>query len=283
MKKLILIAIGLVAAGAFVGFDAVGAFVDKTRTEVRSTLMSPEMELQSQLASAAELSEKCSDSVLKGRMALARLDAMIEQRGRDLARRRQLLQRDRKVLETRRALLQQGREIYLISNERVSRQTVNRDALLRAKSYSTDKEILAHLEKTLVEMKAQRAQTAAEIEEATVEMGRLGEEVTSLKAELENLKARRAVARTREEAKFIFDRSAFDKARDKISEIKANIAQQNGRLDFFSRTGLDRKGLIPAEAGLTEEDGVQAIAAALGEPQIRPDKPDVSLAADPNR
>jgi len=265
MKKLILIGLGLAGAGAFVGFDAISAFVDQTRTDVRSKLMSPEVELQAQISSAEDLSESCGESVVNGQMALARLDAMITERERELSRRDRNLSHDRRVLKTRQGMLREGQTVYLIRNERVSRRTLNRDALLRAKAYQTDKEILGHLRATVEELKAQRGQTAGEIEQATVEMKRLEEEVVSLKAELENLKARRAVAQTREESKYLFDRSSFDKARDKISEIRATIAQQNKRLDFYGRHPVSRKGLIPADIEETDEDGADAIAAVLAE------------------
>ena len=266
MKKLILVGIGLGCAVAFVGLDAVGAFVDKTRSDVRSKLISPEIELQAQISEACELSEKCGESVVNGRIALARLDSMMEGRGRDLARRTKALSVDRRVLETRRALLRDKRVVYLIGSEEVSWRTLNRDALLRARAYSTDQEIYTHLDDTLAELKAQRAQTAAEIEEATVEQGRLEVEITALNAELENLKARRAVAQTREEASYIFDRSTFDDARDKISEIRATIAEQNKRLDFYGRRHTS-KGLIPADVSAAEESGAEAITAVLGDVQ----------------
>ena len=265
MKKLILIGIGLAGAAAFIGFDAVGVFIDKTRAEVRSSLMSPEMELQAQISSAEELSDRCAESVISGQAALARLDSIIDQRQREIERREKVLSHDRRVLETRRHLLEENRGVYLIGNEQVSRRTLNRDALLRAKAFKTDREIVVHLEDTLHELKAQRAQTAAEIEEATVEMKRLEEDVRVFKAELENLKARRAVAQTREESKYIFDRSSFDRARDKIAEIRATIAQQNRQLDYYGRRAQPRKGLIPAEIETPEEDGVEAIAEVLGE------------------
>jgi len=265
MKKLILIGVGLAGAAAFIGFDAVGAFVDHTRHNVRSRLMSPEMELQAQLSEAKELSEKCVESVLRGREALARLDAMISERGRDFGRRRKALAFDRRVLEQRQSLLLQNRSTYLIGTEEVSLRTLNRDALLRAKAYATDKEIHRHVEDTVAELKAQRSQTAAEIEEATVEQRRLETEVHSLKAELENLKARRAVAQTRKEAEYVFDRSTFDHARDKIAEIRANIAVQNRRLDYFGRMSSPRKGLIPADMDASSEDGADAIALVLAE------------------
>ena len=281
MKKLILIGIGLAGAAAFIGFDAVEAFVDKTRSEVRSTLMSPETELQAQISEAHELAEKCSESVYNGQVALARLDAMIEQRVREIKRRDRVLGTDRQVLEKRKALLGQKRAAYLINHEEVSYRTLNRDALLRAKAYATDTEILRHLQDTVAELRMQRAQTAAEIEEAAVEMRRLEGEVTSLKAELENLKARRAVAQTREEYAHIFDRSAFDKARDKITEIRATIAQQNKRLDFYGRRPSASKGLIPADVDSPEEDGAQAIAAVLGEARpVEADTADMALAVN---
>ena len=75
MKKLVLLGIGLACAAAFIGFDAVGAFFDNARGEVRSRLMSPEVELQAQISGATELAEKCGESVVYGRIALARLDA----------------------------------------------------------------------------------------------------------------------------------------------------------------------------------------------------------------
>ena len=263
MRKLILIGIGLAGAGAFIGFDAVQAFVDKTRHDVRATLMSPEMELQAAISSAEELAEKCSESVINGRLALARLDSMIEERGRELDRRARSLERDRRVLQVRQTLLEQDRATYLISDEQVRRRTLNRDALLRAKAYTTDQQIHQQLEQTLLELKAQRQQTAAEIEEATVEQKRLHDEIDSLKAELENLKARRAVAQTREEARHIFDRSTFDEARDKVAEIRARVAEANKRLDYYGRLGGSGKGLIPADLDVEEEDGAAAIAAAL--------------------
>lgn len=264
MKKLILVGIGLGCAVAFVGFDAVGAFVDKTRSEVRSKLISPEVELTAQISEAEELAERCGDSVINGKIALTRLDSMIQERSRDLDRRSKVLDVDRTVLETRRTMLQEKRPVYLIRNEEYTWRTLNRDALLRARAYSTDQEIYRHLEDTVAELRAQRAQTAAEIEEATVEQRRLGAEITALNAELENLKARRAVAQTREEASYIFDRSTFDEARDKVTAIRATIAEQNKRLDFYGRRYSARKGLIPAGVDAPEESGAEAIAAVLG-------------------
>lgn len=263
MKKLVLLGIGLACAAAFIGFDAVGAFFDNARGEVRSKLMSPEVELQAQISGATELAEKCGESVVNGRIALARLDAMVQERDHELARRQKALEHDKNVLETRRTMLQDGRTVYLISNEEISRRTLNEDALLRAKAFGTDKEILDHLQTTLQELKAQRLQTAAEIEDAVVEEGRLQSEIDSLHAELENLKARRAVAQTRQEAAYVFDRSAFDKARDRITSIRATIAEQNKRLDYFGRNP-SRKGLIPADAA-PEEDGAEAITSVLGD------------------
>lgn len=263
-KKLLLIGIGLVAAIAFIGFDAVGLFVEDARSHIRAHLTSPEMDLQQSLSEAKELSEKCADSVIKGRVALSRLDSMITERRHELERRAAMLERDRQVLRRRRALLQEGRKTYLVSNERVSRRTLNRDALLRAKAFATDREIYDHLEATLDELRAQRVQTAAEIEDAMSEQVRLEAEITSLKAELENLKARRAVAQTREEAAYVFDRSAFDKARDKVAEIRATIAEQNKRLDFYKRHKTAGKGLIPADVEVADESGVEAIDELLG-------------------
>lgn len=265
MKKLILIGIGLAGAAAFIGFDAVHAFVDKTRTSVRATLMSPEMELQGQLAEAKSLAGRCAESIEKGGMAMARLDALISERERDVARRTRQLSYDRHVLESRQELLGQKRSVYLIGHEEVTARTLNRDAVLRAKAFSSDREIVDRLKETLRQLKVQQAQTAVEIEEATVEQRRLESEVTSLKAELENLKARKAVAQTRKEASYVFDRSTFDKARDKISEIRANIAVQNKQIDFYGRLGRSHKGLIPADAMPPSENGAEAIAAVLGE------------------
>jgi len=277
MKKLVLLGIGLACAAAFIGFDAVGAFFDNARGEVRSKLMSPEVEMQAQISGATELAEKCGESVVNGRIALARLDAMVQERERELARRQKALEFDKNVLETRRTMLQDGRTVYLISNEEVSRRTLNQDALLRAKAYGTDREIAEHLEATLQELKAQRVQTAAEIEDAVVEEGRLQSEIDALRAELENLKARRAVAQTREEATYVFDRSAFDKARDKITSIRVTIAEQNKRLDYFGRNP-SRKGLIPAGA-VPEEDGAEAITSVLGDGRVHVDAPaEVALA-----
>jgi chromosome segregation ATPase len=267
MKKLILLGIGLACAAAFIGFDAVGAFFDSARGEVRAKLMSPEVELQAQISEATELAEKCGESVVNGRMSLARLDAMVQERERDVARREKALDHDRNVLEKRRTMLEDGSTIYLINREEVSRRTLNQDALLRAKAFSTDREILEHLRTTLDELKAQRVETAAEIEEAVVEEARLGTEIDSLKAELENLKARRAVAQTRAEAAYVFDQSAFDKARERITSIRVTIAEQNKRLDYFGRNP-SRKGLIPADMTAPEEDGAEAITSVLGDGRV---------------
>ena len=265
MKKVILIGLGLACAAAFVGFDAVHAMFDRTRHSVRAHLMSPEMELEAQISEARELAEKCGESIIHGKMALARLDTMIEERERDIDRRERLLRRDREVLERRQAMLQQDRRTYLIGNEQVSRRTLNRDALLRAKAFGTDREILEHLKETVDALRIQRGQTATEIEAATSEQVRLDGEVDALRAQLENLKARQAVAQTREESKYVFDRSAFDKARDKVATIRATIAEQNKRLDFYGRHAGGAKGLIPAEIEAEEENGLDAIAQVLGE------------------
>ncbi len=266
MKKLVLLGIGLACAAAFIGFDAVKAFCDNARSGVRSKLMSPEVELQAQISEATELAEKCGESVVNGRIALARLDAMVAERERELSRRDKALDHDRQVLETRRTMLQDARTVYLINTEQVSRRTLNQDALLRARAFGTDREILDHLRTTLDELKAQRITTAAEIEDAIVEEGRLQSEIDALHAELENLKARRAVAQTRAEATYVFDRSAFDKARDRITSIRVTIAEQNKRLDYFGRSP-SRKGLIPAEAA-PDEDGAEAITSVLGDGRV---------------
>jgi chromosome segregation ATPase len=209
---------------------------------------------------------------VNGRMSLARLDATVQERERDLARREKALDHDRNVLEKRRTMLEDGRAVYLINTEEVSRRTLNQDALLRAKAYGTDREILDHLRTTLDELRAQRVQTAAEIEEAMIEEGRLGTEIDSLKAELENLKARRAVAQTRAEAAYVFDRSAFDKARERITSIRVTIAEQNKRLDYFGRNP-SRKGLIPADTAAPEEDGAEAITSVLGDGRVPAETP----------
>jgi len=263
MKRIFFLALGLVAAAAFIGFDAVHAFVDKTRHSVRASLMTPEMDLQAKISEAQELSEKCAESVITGRISLARLDSMIADREKELSRRRATLERDRAVLETRRSMLQQNRTVYTIHNDEVSHRTLNRDALLRAKSFATDRDVLEHVEQALEDLKGQRAQTAADIEEATAEQARLDVEVTTLGAELESLKARCAVARTREEAAYVFDRSTFDRARDKVAEIRATIAEQNKRLDFYGRRGGEAKGLIPSDMDVKEESGADAISLVL--------------------
>jgi chromosome segregation ATPase len=276
VKKLVLLGIGLACAAAFIGFDAVEAFFDTARTDVRSRLMSPEVELQAQISEATELAERCGESVVNGRIALARLDAMVQERERELSRREKALDHDRQVLETRRSMLQDGRTVYLINTEQVSRRTLNQDALLRAKAFSTDREIAEHLRTTLEELKAQKVQTAAEIEDAVVEQGRLQSEIDALHAELENLKARRAVAQTRAEATYVFDRSAFDKARERITSIRVTIAEQNKRLDYFGRNP-SRRGLIPAEVA-PQEDGAEAITSVLGDARVEADAPALAVA-----
>ena len=166
MKKLILIGVGLACAGAFIGFDAVHATFDRARHQVRSNLMTPEMELEAQISEAKELAEKCGESVINGKIALARLDAMIDERARDIQHRERSLDRDRRVLEERQAMLRESRGTYLIANERVSRRTLNRDAVLRANAYRTDRGILGHLGDTVEQLRMQRQQTAVEIENA---------------------------------------------------------------------------------------------------------------------
>jgi len=266
MKKLILIVIGLACAGAFIGFDAVNATFDRARSHVRSNLMSPEMELEASISEAHELAEKCGESVINGKVSLARLDAMIEERVRDIDHRRRALERDREVLGNRQVMLRESRTTYRIANERVSRRTLNRDAALRANAYRTDRGILEHLEETVEALRIQRQQTAMEIESATSEQVRLDGEIGSLTAQLENLKARKAVAQTREESKYVFDRSAFDQAREKVATIRATMAEQNKRLDFYGRRAGGAKGLIPAGIETAdEENGLEAIASVLAE------------------
>jgi len=279
MKKLILVGIGLAGAAAFIGFDAVEAFVDNARSEVRAKLIRPEVELQASISEAEELAERCSQSVIDGRVALAKLDSMIVSRERELARRGKALAADRRVLERRKGMLQQKRAIYLIGTEEVSNKTLNRDALLRAKAYSSDSEIRKTLEETLAELKAQRTATAAEIEQAVIEQSRLQGEITTLNAELENLKARKAVAQTREEAAYILDRSNFDRARDKVSEIRAKIAEQNMRLNTYGTHARSAKGIIPAGDDGSEENGIDAIEAVLGDVMPEDDHDDAPVAA----
>ena len=267
MKKLILIGVGLAGAAAFIGFDAVEAFVDDTRSSVRSHLMSPEVELQRQLADAKRLSERCVDSIQNGELALARLGTLIDERERDLAYRQRQLAVQRTVLEKRQVMLERPAHRYEISGRVYSRVDVNRDAVLRAQTYSSNREICDQLETTLTALKAQSGQTGREINDARLEQKRLEHDVKMLRAELENLRARKAVAQTRRDAEYIFDRSTFDRARDKIADIRANIAVQNKQLDMYGRFGRIRgAGLIPDEGGLAspaEEDGAVAIATAL--------------------
>lgn len=263
MKKLFLIAIGVTAAVAFIGFDSVSAFMDQTRDSIREKLSSPEMDLECKLNEAKSLADRCADSVIKGRVHLARLDALVQERDRQLVARTARLDRDRQVLERRQALLQNPSAEYRIGNEIVSHRTLNRDALLRARGFKTDRAVLQHLEDTVVDLRAQSTQTAAEIELAEVEQVRLREEIVSLRAELENLKARRAVAQTRQEAGYIFDRSTFDNAREKVAELRATIAEQNKRLDFYGRSAAAGRGLIPADLDVEEEDGLALIETVL--------------------
>ncbi|MHC4959088.1 MAG: hypothetical protein ACYTGN_12010 [Planctomycetota bacterium] len=271
MKKLILVGIGLAGAAAFIGFDAVEAFVDHTRSHVRSHLMSPEMELQKQLAEAKRLSHSCVESIQQGEMSLAKLDTLIEERERDLAYRNRQLAFQRTVLEARKGLLDSGLQRIEIRGELYNRGEVNRDAVLRAKTYSSNRDICQQLEETLMALKMQRDQTSHEIKEAATEQKRLENDVAVLKAELENLQARKAVAQTRSEAEYVFDRSTFDQARDKIAEIRATIAVQNRQLDLYGRSGRVSGGLIPAEdsfeAEVQDEDGAHAIASVLKDEQ----------------
>ena len=281
MKKLILIGVGLAGAAAFIGFDAVEAFVDDTRTSVRSHLMSPAVELQRQLADAKRLSGRCVDSIQKGEMALARLGALIDERERDLAYRQRQLAIQRTVLEKRQAMLELPSHRFEIGGRAYGRVDVNRDAVLRAKTYSSNREICDQLETTLTVLKAQRGQTGREINDARLEQRRLEHDVKMLRAELENLQARKAVAQTRRDAEYTFDRSTFDKARDKIADIRASIAVQNKQLDMYGRYGRIRGGgLIPDEGGVgspEEEDGAVAIATALADE----DADDEERAAEP--
>ena len=269
MKKLILVGIGLAGAAAFIGFDAVEAFVDHTRSHVRSQLMSPEMELQKQLAEAKRLSHSCVESIQQGELSLAKLDTLIEERERDLAYRHRQLAFQRSVLEQRKGLLESGLQRIEIRGALYNRGEVNRDAVLRAKTYASNRDICQQLEDTLMALKAQRDQTSHEIKEARTEQKRLKNDVAVLKAELENLQARKAVAQTRTEAEYVFDRSTFDQARDKIAEIRATIAVQNRQLDLYGRNGRVSGGLIPAEdsfeAEAQTEDGARAIASVLRE------------------
>lgn len=263
-KKLILVGIGVGVAVAFIGFDTVGHFMGHARESIRAQLTTPEMDLQAKLSEAKELSRRCEDSMTSGRESLHRLDAMIAQRGTELERREALVDRDRKALEIVRTMLSQTQKVYYIKGEPYSRKALNRDALLRAKSYSSETEMCGHLGDTLEELKGARAQTAAEIDNAMSEHLRLREDINCLKAELENLKARRAVAQTREEAGYVFDRSAFDKTRDKIAEIRATIMEQNKRLDFYGRNRTNGRGLIPIDVDVPHEDGIEAIDRLLG-------------------
>jgi len=163
-------------------------------------------------------------------------------------------------------LLRDTRSTYQIGTERVSRRTLNRDALLRANAYRTDRGILVHLEETVESLRMARQQTAVEIESATSEQIRLDGEIDALSAQLQNLKARKAVAQTREESKYVFDRSAFDQAREKVATIRATIVEQNKRLDFYGRRASGAKGLIPAGIEADEdENGLEAIASVLAE------------------
>ena len=264
MKKLVIIAVGGACAFAFIGTDAVHAMFTKTRASVRAQLMSPEMELESQISEAKELAEKCGESVINGQVALARLEVMIEERDRDVVSRARSLKRDRTVLQRRQIMLRQDRRVYLIGDERVSKRTLNRDAMLRAKAFGTDGEILHQLKETVDQLRVQRHQTNLEIESAMGEQVRLDGEIDALTAQLQNLKARKAVAQTREESKYVFDRSAFDQARDKIATIRATIAEQNKRLDFYGRRA-GQKGIIPADIEAEEENALAAIASVLGE------------------
>ena len=100
------------------------------------------------------------------------------------------------------------------------------------------------------------------------EQVRLDGEIDALTAQLENLKARRAVAQTREESKYVFDRSTFDQARDKIADDSGDDrgAEQAARL--LSAAGRATKGLIPADIEpAQEDDALSAIESALGEPE----------------
>jgi predicted nucleic acid-binding Zn-ribbon protein len=273
MKKLFLTLFVIAGVVTFVGFDVVGSTVRAARESVRATLVSS-VPLTTQLAEAQAQVDAYAESVIRGEVAAERLRETIAQTERDVLARRAFVERERGTLAALKTSLEARGSLATPAVLRAdtasftanaSPADAEREAVLRARRFQSATAILDRRARDLEALRADHDRTLAAVGEAKAAQARLSEEVTVLRAEIEALEARAAVAQTRATADGIVDRSGFGSAQARLQAIRAQVREQNKRLEYYAlRADASREAELgePYAAG----GALEVLEAALATP-----------------
>lgn len=272
MRKVFLFLVIAAGAAAFVGFDVVGAGVRAARESVRSTLTSA-VPLKTQLAEAQAQVDAYAENVIRGEVAADRLRETIAVTERDVVARRGGVERERGTLSALKDALVHRTTVtpaVLRTTDgyagTVSGTTdLEREGMMRARRFQTAAAILERRERDLEALRGDYDRTVAAVADAKAAQSRLTEEVTVLRAEIQALEAREAVAQTRRAAGAAVDSSGYGEAESRLAAIRDRVREQNKRLEYYSlRADASRE----AETGesLVPGNAIEAIEAALSTP-----------------
>ena len=269
MRKIFWFLVIAAGAAAFVGFDVVGAGVRAARESVRSSITSA-VPLKTQLAEAQAQVDAYAENVIRGEVAAERLRETIAVTERDVVVRRGAVERERTTLASlKQALEGQGTATMAVlrTSDRAfpaapASTDLEREGLSRARRFQAASAILERRERDLEALRADHERTVAAVSDARAAQARLTEEVTVLRAEIQALEAREAVAQTRRAAGAAVDASGYGEAESRLQAIRDRVREQNKRLEYYAlRADASRE----AETGesLTPGGALEAIEAAL--------------------
>jgi chromosome segregation ATPase len=260
VKKILILALGVAAVAAFVGFDVVGASVKGARDSLRASLSS-RVPLRTQLAEARASVDAYAENVIRGEVAAENLSEMIEAAEREVRARGDAIERERRHLAALRDSIRQGVVVLTSSGAVGAPAADDRDAVRRARRFEVASTILARREKDLAALRAEREATLQEVAAAKEAQVRLAQEVQVLAAEVESLEARQSVAQTRDACRDAsVSCSGYGEAEARIRAIRTAVREQNKRLEHYAmRSAPAADYLEPAP-----QTALEAIDAVLG-------------------
>jgi hypothetical protein len=262
VKKILIGALVVAGAAAFVGLDVVGASVRGARDTLRASLSST-VPLRTQLAQAKASVDAYAENVIRGEVAAENLSEMIEAAERDVRARAGAIERERRSLASLRDTLADSGAVRLASLGTPSAPAdADRDAVRRARRFEMASALLARREKDLAALRAERDATLHEVASAKEAQVRLSQEVEVLAAEVQSLEARQSVARTRDACRDGVSCSGFGDAEARIQAIRTTVREQNKRLEHYAMRpdAIEDLETFP-------QSGVEAIDAVLNPAQ----------------
>jgi predicted nucleic acid-binding Zn-ribbon protein len=265
LKKLLVTALVVGGVVVFVGADVVGSTVRRARDSVRASLTSS-VPLRAQVAEARAQIDRYAENVIRGEIAADALADTVARTEREVRARRAGVERERTQLASLRTSLEQRTTATLAvatadgAAPRATPTDEDRETVRRAREYQAATAILERREQDLAALKRDHDTTMKEVAAAKAAQARLAEEVTVLQAEVEALEARTSVAQTRKACDATIDRSGFGDAQARIEAIRAQVREQDRRLEYYARKSevLRDAGTFDPFAGETAVDALRA-------------------------